>query len=459
MRGKINLKDLKSVPENLLNRLNLAKKKILAETDTIKIISHYDADGICAAGILCHVFIREGKKFHVTLTRSLKDEQVELFKKESYSTNIICDMGSARIGDFSEFKGDVIILDHHSALKDSEDPLLINPNFFGMDGTYDICASSLAFLFSLVISQNNWDLSALALAGVVGDKQHMDGLKGFNAEMMKIAKKRGILEEKMMLKLNGFTLKSALVEGLDPFIRNISGREDKVLAFLSRLNFNPDTRIEDMAEPQKRLLASAIILQLLAQNVRPEIAEGVVTTKYWLPQWNLYVNDLSNYVNSCGRMDNMGCGLALCLGDEISLRKAKELRKTYKDELRRGLLKLEAEGAHQKKNIQFFYAENPSLAGAKAGLGMMYLFDQEKPTFALSVLENETKVSSRGTRYLVSKGLDLALACREAAAGVNGVGGGHPIASGATIPKGKEEGFLNLLDDIVGKQLKGNDVL
>jgi len=452
------LKNLKSVPEALLNRLNIAKEKILLENDTIKIVSHYDADGICAAGILCNIFIREGKKFHVTLTRSLKDEQVEFFKKENYPTTIFCDMGSNRIDEFSEFAGDVIILDHHSALDDSEDPLLINPNFFGMDGSYDICASSLAFLLSLVISQDNWDLSALGLAGVIGDKQHMDGLKGFNAEMTNIAKEKGILVEKMSFKLNGFTLKNALVEGLDPFIRNMSGREDKVLEFLSRMNFNPNIIIEDMAESHKRLLASAIIVQLLAQNVRPEIAEGVVTTKYWLPQWNLYASDLSNYVNSCGSMNNMGCGLALCLGDEISLKKAKELRKAYKDELRQGLLKLETEGAHQKKNIQFFYAENPSLAGAKAGLGMMYLFDQEKPTFALSVLEKETKVSSRGTRYLVSKGLDLALACREAATGVRGVGGGHPIASGATIPKGKEEDFLNLLDDIIGKQLKNKDV-
>ncbi len=223
------------------------------------------------------------------------------------------------------------------------------------------------------------------------------------------------------------------------------------------MKLDPDIDIEELNGPQKRLLASAIIVKLLAQRVRPEIAEDFITKKYWLPRWNLYASDLSNYVNSCGRMDNMGTGLALCLGDEPALVRAIELRKAYKDELREGLLKLETEGPHDLQNIQFFYNENPSFAGANAGLGMMYLFDQEKPTFALSVLDKETKVSSRGTRYLVSKGLDLAMACREAAEKVGGRGGGHPIASGATIPKGKEEAFLNLLDDIVGRQIKGLD--
>jgi nanoRNase/pAp phosphatase (c-di-AMP/oligoRNAs hydrolase) len=39
---------------------------------------------------------------------------------------------------------------------------------------------------------------------------------------------------------------------------------------------------------------------------------------------------------------------------------------------------------------------------------------------------------------------------------VGGRGGGHPIASGASIPLGKEETFLALLDDIVGQQIKSS---
>jgi single-stranded-DNA-specific exonuclease len=53
---------------------------------------------------------------------------------------------------------------------------------------------------------------------------------------------------------------------------------------------------------------------------------------------------------------------------------------------------------------------------------------------------------------LLEKGVDLSAALREAASSVGGQGGGHAVASGATIAKGKEEAFLVKLDEIIGRQ-------
>src|SRR5207247_9683334 len=101
------------------------------------------------------------------------------------------------------------------------------------------------------------------------------------------------------------------------------------------------------------------------------------------------------------------------------------------------------------------YCDDASLAGSVAGTGMQCLFDQSKPVLGLSVLDGVTKVSARGTRSLIVAGLDLAAALREAASEVDGNGGGHNIASGATVPKGKEEKFLLLVDEIVARQQIG----
>jgi RecJ-like exonuclease len=38
---------------------------------------------------------------------------------------------------------------------------------------------------------------------------------------------------------------------------------------------------------------------------------------------------------------------------------------------------------------------------------------------------------------------------------VGGYGGGHNIAAGATIPKGKEEEFLSNLEEVIKKQTGG----
>ncbi|MGB2581687.1 MAG: DHH family phosphoesterase, partial [Thermoplasmata archaeon] len=71
----------------------------------------------------------------------------------------------------------------------------------------------------------------------------------------------------------------------------------------------------------------------------------------------------------------------------------------------------------------------------------------------LSTVGKKVKVSGRGTKYLVSKGLDLAAAMKRVAEGVKGNGGGHAVASGATISVGKKDEFIKAMDDIVGKQL------
>jgi RecJ-like exonuclease len=108
-----------------------------------------------------------------------------------------------------------------------------------------------------------------------------------------------------------------------------------------------------------------------------------------------------------------------------------------------------------KKHVQFFYCEEPSLAGSVAGAGIQFYFDQMRPVFGLSVMDRQTKISARGTRMQIAHGIDLATACREAAESLGGDGGGHNIAAGATIPKGKEEKFLSSADEIVGRQIPG----
>ncbi|MDI6887894.1 MAG: DHHA1 domain-containing protein, partial [Candidatus Thermoplasmatota archaeon] len=46
-------------------------------------------------------------------------------------------------------------------------------------------------------------------------------------------------------------------------------------------------------------------------------------------------------------------------------------------------------------------------------------------------------------------------ALTKAAQVVGGIGGGHNIAAGATIPKGSEEEFLNEVERVIKEQLSG----
>ena len=80
--------------------------------------------------------------------------------------------------------------------------------------------------------------------------------------------------------------------------------------------------------------------------------------------------------------------------------------------------------------------------------------DSNLPLVGFAYTENgDVKASARTTHALVDKGLDLSSALRDAAKELNGVGGGHNIAAGATIPKGKEEEFLDILEKEIKDQL------
>jgi RecJ-like exonuclease len=67
--------------------------------------------------------------------------------------------------------------------------------------------------------------------------------------------------------------------------------------------------------------------------------------------------------------------------------------------------------------------------------------------------EGKVKVSARATRALTERGVNLSAAIGKAAAAVEGAGGGHDVAAGATIPAGTEERFLDAMDAAVGEQL------
>ncbi|HQQ24663.1 MAG TPA: DHH family phosphoesterase [Methanomassiliicoccales archaeon] len=62
------------------------------------------------------------------------------------------------------------------------------------------------------------------------------------------------------------------------------------------------------------------------------------------------------------------------------------------------------------------------------------------------------KVSGRMRRELAEKGVHLGEAMKQAALKVKGVGGGHNVAAGATVPKRKIKAFLEALDKEIGEQ-------
>ena len=427
--------------------------KLVEKHPRVRVISHYDADGVSAGGIVCRALLRYGKKFHATLRRSYDDDFHQVLKNEKNELIIICDMGSGQIDKMEDLGCDVVVLDHHQVMRESELLVQVNPHLFGFDGAREGSASTVSFFFALALDESNWDLCGYALAGAFSDRQHVPEFSGLNRILLDEAVKAKLISVEKQLALIGDTLEEGLEKTIFPFFKGISGRKKEIGKLLKKMDLEPSTDLKKLDGGTRRNVASYLSVLLLKQGARPETVEELVQDKYLFELQDMYVSDLGSLMNACGRTGNLGTGLALCLGDKGAFEGAQELRKEYLSGMMEGLVKLEKEGVFEKDHIQFFYTDNASYSGTWAGVGMQYLFNQEKPTIALSVQEKKTRVSGRGTHYLVGKGLDLAEAFKAAAEALDGSGGGHAVASGATFPKGKEDKFLDTVDSIVEGQL------
>ena len=391
----------------LINAIKNTVDNILSQ-DSIRIISHYDADGITAGAILAKALARKYINFHLSLTKSLNIETVRKIKNEDNSIILFFDMGSGQISmleneNFSNTN--IIIYDHHAPIKQSK-ITQINPYFFGYDGMYECCSATISYLLAINIDLSNTDLISLAFAGIVGDKQLP--LKGINKEIVADGMKNNeIVEEK------GFG-------------------------------------IPQSEYPAKDESDSLKLIKLLKTGVRYETLEQSFN-KYILKQYNMYAHEFVDILNACGRLNVEGLGIEVCL-DKNKIKDAIKIKEEYINMINKYLSNLK-DIVIIKDHIQYFYITEPGLGGVIAGIGINYLLAQDKPIFALSKSNNIIKVSARGTKYLVSKGLNLATALKQCAESVNGHGGGHAIAAGASIPENRENIFLEMLDKIICEQI------
>jgi RecJ-like exonuclease len=206
------------------------------------------------------------------------------------------------------------------------------------------------------------------------------------------------------------------------------------------------------AEATERL-AAELERRLQEQGARPEFVKMVRRPSWTTVAPRFDAEELSTYQNALGRIGEPGVGVALGLGDPSALERGIAAETRWRSGVMDTLLRIEKQGAEQLGTLLWFESAESTLAGAQAGYAANYLLDPRYPVFALATEGEQVKVSSRATTWLVEQGLDLSEACRSAAHAVHGEGGGHRVASGATIPAAEKRHFLEAAEKIVAGQI------
>jgi single-stranded-DNA-specific exonuclease len=419
----------------------------------VRVISHYDADGISAAAIICHALQRAGYGFHATLSKT----GPSIFETLQYEDNtliIFSDMGSGQLQEIENLKCKVVICDHHVPLSTTiKNGIHLNSHLVGFDGGRDACGASMAFALAESMDAGNADLAWLAITGAIGDRQGENGFQGYNQKILQDALTKGYIEQRQALALPPGPIQESLESSTHPFFVSFSGKKDSSLSLLQSLEIDPQTPVHHLDDSQKNRLLNVLQEQLVTQGVID--SEGLmVQVPFSHKKGNL--STFASLLNACGRLKQAGLGLSICLGDDDLLKEGQSIQATYRQDILTGMQQIEKKGVTQLDSLQYFTLEQETLGGTIAGLSLKYLpqIDHSKPIFSLSTKEKKIHISGRTTHPLVQKGMDLASALRTAAQAVGGQGGGHPIAAGASIPVGTEKEFLATLDVTIRQTFK-----
>jgi RecJ-like exonuclease len=211
---------------------------------------------------------------------------------------------------------------------------------------------------------------------------------------------------------------------------------------------------QQLSSDERKTLHSMLMLRLVEQGCEPNILDTVIRERYESFYTHGELETFADLLDSCGKGGNRGIGLAMCLGDDEAYASARLLEKTYKQQILDELLNLEKNGVKDAASFRYFYTDHSSLGGVIGGTVTNFLLDKEKPLLSIAKKPDELHVSARGNQYLVDKGLDLGAAMQQAARALNGHGGGHKIAAGATVSTAVEIDFIAQVDEIISSQLQ-----
>lgn len=470
-----------------IDRIKKASEEILGEISRgtrILIVSHLDADGISAAGILGKALLRAGAIFSIRIERWMEErvaEEVSFYARENVLP-IFVDMGSGYLDILGAKLGDkrIVILDHHQPIGEVRKSFIhVNPHIFGIDGSRDISSAGISYLVAKFMDERNFDLAHLAVVGALGDLQDKyEGkrLGGLNEIIVKDSIEAGFLSVETDLLLFGRETRpiyKSLAYLTNPYIPGISGEEDKCLAFLSGLNIelkkNDKWRaLRDLTQEEKRRLFSALHDYLVSRGYKSEVAMSLIGTVYtlvreepWTPLRD--AREFALLLNATGRMGVPSLGVAVCMGDRgRSCDEALRTLEEYRQLVSRYLTWLDENPnrIEEWEHIYVLHGEkeiDEKTISTISTIVSTNLPKLNKPLIAYSYMPRERaiKISARASDSLVRMGVNLGEIIRIAAEKCSGIGGGHDIAAGAQIPYEQKMQFLTYVNSLVGERLAG----
>ncbi len=421
----------------------------IEEHEFARIITHIDADGICSASIIAKLILNLGKKFHVSFVKQLTPEFIRELLLEPYKFYIFTDLGSGYLQEIKPLleKADVVIIDHHQIKENFEHKRLThyNPYLVGVDGSRDMCASTLA---AIIAKKLGLHLEHLALIGSIGDNQE-EGK--YNQQLIEESDR---ITVSLGLKFFGRISKpihEAISQSLEPYVPGISGNPSSTFQLLQELGIQPKDgnrfrTIADLSLEEQRKIADALIVRRASVGKPDEIFGKVYSIKDWFIE---DAREFATLLNSTGRLEKPSIGFLICMGSEDAMKMANEMIRVYRQRLMHALSWAEMNG----ERIDGFFVINAGdeIPDTLIGTVCSILLRSKlaHTIIGLANSDNAVKVSIR-TKLDVNLGKIMHELSEEGFEG-----GGHKKAAGARIKRGREEEFIKKVIEYIRRWKDG----
>ena len=425
--------EIKDFSEKLLNEIN----------NRIHIVSHFDADGITSAAILSKTFERYGVQFSTKIIKNLTKKEIDLFPKNK--TIILLDLGSGSLGALEESKNKIFIIDHHEINKDIElkNVIILNPKL--LNETEDLCSAELTYLVSEKISNDNKDLSAIAVLGMVGDV--IEKIGRIRNDIIKKADVR--IKKGLLIYPSTRPLDKSLEYNSRIFIPGVTGNSKGIAELLKEAGIEKVGKVYksliDLNEEEMRAITTAVMLRLPFKEASKHIGN-----LYTIKLFNKIedAREVSAMINACSRMDEAETALLLCLGNSQARKKAERLYIKYKQQIISGLKCIENNENLNGREYVIINAKNKikdTLIGTLASI-LSFSSIYKEGTIIITMAYNKEiiKVSARVVGRNSSRNLKEFLDSIIKILG-RGESGGHKYAAGCNIFMDDEERFIELI--------------
>lgn len=415
----------------------------LPKNKSLKIISHFDTDGITSAAIFSKALQRAGIKFSLEIVRNLESSFIENLGEDA--PIIFLDLASGSLPQLSSKNTRIVILDHHEISSEiPENVVMINPTLYENER---IASSGLCYLFAKELSQQNIDLANLAVVGMIGDMMEKEIGKTYD-EILKDASV--IVKKGILLYPATRPLDRVLENSFSLYIPEVTGSYKGVVGLLREAGIQKTERgyktIAELTDEEMSRLGTAIMLKNISSSDMSNLIGNIYLVKLFN---NLEdAREISATINACSRLDRHETALGMCLGNKEMKKEAERVYSKYKKTISSALETVQETTKISGKNYTIINARDKikdTIIGTIASImSFSPVYPEGTIIIAMSYTQDSNKIKV-SARLAGRKGRNVREILHKAVVPMSAEVGGHPNAAGCLLPKENEEQFIENL--------------